>query len=129
MVIQYVTIGLLVLAVIAIGILAFSVRILLHKQRRLTKTLGDMRLAFTSEMKELNKVLEESLTEAKQINRQIAELTALQQAEMTGDFEIVEEPVAPKKPVKRPPPLKTKPVKRPEPEVQLEPPPQSFPSI
>ena len=126
---QYVIIALLVLTVIAIGFLAVCVQLLLVKQDESFKTLDDIKITLAGELKELNKALANALYEAKQTNRHLSEQLALKEAEMTGDFEIVEEPIAPVKPVKRPPPLKTKPVKKPEPEVKLEPPPQSFPSI
>ena len=126
---QYVIIALLVLTVIAIGFLAVCVKLLLVKQDESFKTLDDIKITLAGELKELNKALANALYEAKQTNRHLSEQLALKEAEMTGDFEIVEEPIAPVKPVKRPPPLKTKPVKKPEPEVKLEPPPQSFPSI
>ena len=126
---QYVIIALLALAVIAAGFLAVCVKMLLAAQNRNEKALDDIKLTFTGELKDLNKLLAGALAEAKQTNRQLAEQLALKEAEMTGDFEIVEEPIAPAKPAKRPPPLKTKPVKKAEPEVKLEPPPQSFASI
>lgn len=126
---QYVIIALLVLTVIAIGFLAVCVRMLLVKQEAGINALDDMKITFAGELKELNKALADMLSEAKQTNRHLAEQLALKEAEMTGDFEIVEEPIVPVKPAKRPPPLKTKPVKKIGPEVKLEPPPQSFPSI
>ena len=126
---QYVIIALLALLLIAIGFLAVCVKMLLDRQTESVKTLDDIKLAFAGELKELNKALADALNEAKETNRHLADQLALKEAEMTGDFEIVEEPIAPKKPVKRPPPLKTKPVKKVEPEVKLEPPPQSFPTI
>ena len=129
MVLQYVIIALLALTVIALALLAVLVRMLLVKQDESVRALEDIKITFAGEFKELSKVLADALNEAKQTNRHLAEQLALKEAEMTGDFEIVEEPIAPVKPVKRPPPLKTKPVKKPEPEVKLAPPPQSFPSI
>ena len=126
---EYVIIALLVLLLISTAFLAVCVKILVEKQNRAAETLEDIKLAFAGELKELNKALADGLAEAKQTNRHLAEQLALKEAEMTGDFEIVEEPIAPKKPVKRPPPLKTKPVQKIEPEVKLEPPPQSFPTI
>ena len=126
---QYVIIALLALTVLAIGFLAVCVRLLLMKQDESLKTLDDIKITLAGELKELNKALANALYEAKQTNRHLSEQLALKEAEMTGDFEIVEEPIAPVKPVKRPPPLKTKPVNKPEPEVKLEPPPQSFPSL
>ena len=129
MVLQYVIIALLALAVIAIIFLIVCVRMVLVKQDEAVKALEDIKITFAGEFKELSKVLTDALTEAKQTNRHLSEQLALKEAEMTGDFEIVEEPIAPVKPVKRPPPLKTKPVRKPEPEVKLAPPPQSFPSI
>ena len=128
-VMAYVVIALLALSVIAIGFLAVCVKILLAEQITTAKTLDDIKVAFAAELKDLNKSLAEAIAEAKQTNRHLAEQLALKEAEMTGDFEIVEEPIAPVKPAKRPPTLKTKPVKKTEPEVKLEPPPQSFPSI
>ena len=129
MVLQYVIIALLALAVIATGFLAVCVRMLIAKHDENLRTLEDMKITFAGELKDLNKALADALSEAKQTNRHLSEQLALKEAEMTGDFEIVEEPIAPVKPARRPPPLKTKPVKKPEPEVKLEPPPQSFPSI
>ena len=126
---QYVIIALLALSVLAIFFLAVCAWLLLSKQRENVKLLHDVKITFAGEIKELNKALADALAEAKQTNHHLSEQLALKEAEMTGDFEIVEEPIAPVKPVKRPPPLKTKPVKKPEPEVKLEPPPQSFPSI
>ncbi len=129
MVLQYVIIALLALVVIAIVFLIVCVRMLIVKQDEAVRALEDIKITFAGEFKDLGKVLADALYEAKQTNRHLSEQLALKEAEMTGDFEIVEEPIAPVKPVKRPPPLKTKPVKKPEPEVKLEPPPQSFPSI
>ena len=126
---EYAIIALLALLVIAVAFLAICVKILLERQNRAAETLEDIKLAFAGELKELNKALADLLTETKNTNRHLAEQLALKEAEMTGDFEIVEEPIAPKKPVKRPPTLKTKPVQKIEPEVKLAPPPQSFPSI
>ena len=126
---QYVIIALLALSMVAIVFLVVCVRMLLTRQIESVKILGDTKLTLASELKELNKVLADALSEAKQTNRHLSEQLALKEAEMTGDFEIVEEPIAPQKPTKRPPPLKTKPVKKAGPEVKLEPPPQSFPSI
>ena len=129
MVLQYVIIALLALAVIATGFLAVCIRMLLVRHDENLRALEDIKITFAGELKELNKVLADTLSEAKQTNRHLAEQLALKEAEMTGDFEIVEEPIAPVKPARRPPPLKTKPIKKPEPDVKLEPPPQSFPSI
>ena len=126
---QYVIIALLALTVIALGVLAVFVRMLLAKHEECVKTLDDVKITFAGEFKGLNKLLADALYEAKQTNRHLSEQLALKEAEMTGDFEIVEEPIVPAKPAKRPPPLKTKPVKKIGPEVKLEPPPQSFPSI
>lgn len=129
MILQCVIAALLALSVMTTAFLAVCVKILLERQNKAAETLEDIKLAFAGELKELNHLLTDALSEAKQTNRHLSEQLALKEAEMTGDFEIVEEPIAPKKPVKRPPPLKTKPVQKIEPEVKLAPPPQSFPSI
>ncbi len=126
---QYVIIALLALSMLGIFFLAACAWMLLAKQKENVKMLNDIKLTFAGEIKELNKALADALAEAKQTNHHLAEQLALKEAEMTGDFEIVEEPIAPVKPEKRPPLLKTKPIKKAEPEVKLEPPPQSFPTI
>ena len=117
--------------VMAISVIAALVLLatLLIKQREPAKEIADIRMTLIEAFKHLDKPFADALSESRRNNRLLSELLALKQAEMTGDFEIVEEPIAPVKPVKRPPPLKTKPVKKPEPEVKLAPPPQSFPSI
>ena len=99
------------------------------RMKSLAADLDAQQLAVNAQLKQLQGTLSEVLGEIRRGNRLSNELIELKQAELTGDFEIVEEPIAPVKPVKRPPPLKTKPVKKPEPEVKLAPPPQSFPSI
>ena len=99
------------------------------RMKSLAADLDAQQLAINAQLKQLQGTLSEVLGEIRRGNRLSNEMIELKQAELTGDFEIVEEPIAPVKPVKRPPPLKTKPVKKPEPEVKLAPPPQSFPKI
>ena len=100
--------------------------ILLAKQRETVKELADIKLTLVEAFKHLDKPLADALSENRRNNRLISELLALKQAEMTGDFEIVEEPVAP------PPPTPTMPkFKGPGPgkDDKMAPPPQSFPKI
>ena len=126
MVLQYVIIALLALAVIAVVFLIVCVRMLLVKQDEAVRALEDIKITFAGEFKELSKVLTDALTEAKQTNRHLSEQLALKEAEMTGDFEIVEEPVLPTPAVKEPK-LKNRSGKSAE--AKLTPPPQSFPKI
>ena len=102
--------------------------ILLVKQRENVRELADIKLTLVEAFKHLEKPLADSLTETRRNNRLISELLALKQAEMTGDFEIIEEPVS------APPPPTTAPkFKRPNAgkggDDKMAPPPQSFPKI
>jgi hypothetical protein len=100
--------------------------ILLAKQRETVKELADIKLTLVEAFKHLDKPLADALSENRRNNRLISELLALKQAEMTGDFEIVEEPVA------QPPPMPKMPnFKGPGPgkDGKMTPPPQSFPKI
>ena len=119
----------LILQIVLICTVLFTVVmliILLAKQRETVKELSDIKLTLVEAFKHLDKPLADALSENRRNNRLISELLALKQAEMTGDFEIVEEPVAP------PPPTPTMPkFKGPGPgkDDKMVPPPQSFPKI
>ena len=119
----------LILQIVLICTVLFTVVmliILLAKQRETVKELSDIKLTLVEAFKHLDKPLADALSENRRNNRLISELLALKQAEMTVDFEIVEEPVAP------PPPTPTMPkFKGPGPgkDGKMAPPPQSFPKI
>ena len=116
----------LILQIVLICTVFFTVVmliILLAKQREAVKELSDIKLTLVEAFKHLDKPLADALSENRRNNRLISELLALKQAEMTGDFEIVEEPVAP-------PPPKMPNFKGPgAKDDKMTPPPQSFPKI
>lgn len=101
--------------------------LMLLKQRESAKELSDLKVALIEAFQHLDKPMGDALGESRRNNRLISELLALKQAEMTGDFEIVEEPIAPV-PATEPPKLKTKPVGKTG-AAKLAPPPQSFPKL
>ena len=98
---------------------------LLLKQRDCVKELVDLKVALTEAFRRLDKPMGDALAESRRNNRLLSELLALKQAEMTGEYEIVEEPIAT---AAEPPKMKL-----PQPGkaggAKLEPPPQSFPKI
>ncbi len=100
--------------------------VLFTKLRDAIKELSDIKVALVEAFKHLDKPLSDALAEDRRNNRLLSELLALKQAEMTGDFEIVEEPVLPTPAVKEPK-LKNRSGKGAE--AKLTPPPQSFPKI
>ena len=100
--------------------------ILLAKQREAVKELSDIKLTLVEAFKHLDKPLADALSENRRNNRLISELLALKQAEMTGDFEIVEEPVAPPPPTPKMPNFKGPGAGK---DGKMTPPPQSFPKI
>ena len=101
--------------------------VLLAKQREMVKELSDIKLTLVEAFKHLDKPLTDALAENRRNNRLISELLALKQAEMTGDFEIVEEPVAPPPPTTKAPQFKIPGAAGDE--KKMTPPPQSFPKI
>ncbi len=102
--------------------------VLLAKQREAVKELADIKLTLVEAFKHLDKPLADALSENRRNNRLISELLALKQAEMTGDFEIVEEPVAPPPPTPHAPKFKI-PGAAGDKDDKMTPPPQSFPKI
>ena len=99
--------------------------VLLAKQREMVRELSDIKLTLVEAFKHLDKPLADALAENRRNNRLISELLALKQAEMTGDFEIVEEPVAPPPPTAKTPQFKIPGAG----DGKMTPPPQSFPKI
>ena len=100
--------------------------VLMAKQREMVKELADIKLTLVEAFKHLDRPLAEALVENRRNNRLISELLALKQAEMTGDFELIEEPLA------TPPPTTSPKFKRPNAakgDDKMAPPPQSFPKI
>lgn len=55
-------------------------------------------IGLAGQLKKMQSTLSEQLGEQRRMVRMLNELLALKQAEMTGDFEIVEEPIAPAAP-------------------------------
>ena len=108
---------------LTLGMLA----VLLAKQRETIRELADIKLTLVEAFKHLDKPLVDALAETRRNNRLISELLELKRAEMTGDFDIVEEPVM------TPPPTKSPNFKggnaAKDGETQIPPPPQSFPKI
>ena len=100
--------------------------VLLAKQRETIKELADIKLSLVEAFKHLDKPLADALSESRRNNRLLSELLALKQAEMTGDFEIVEEPIITAPPTTAP---KFKAPNAPKSDDGMAPPPQSFPKI
>ena len=118
----------LILQIVLICSVCFTVVmlvVLLTKQREMVRELSDIKLTLVEAFKHLDKPLADALSENRRNNRLISELLALKQAEMTGDFEIIEEPLAPPPETKAP---KFK-LSRTNKEGEMAPPPQSFPKI
>jgi len=113
-----------VLALIAMAVFAF---LSLMKQNELARELSDIRIGMAESFKNLDKPFGDILSEGRRCNRLFSELLALKQAEMTGDFEIVEEPIAPPPPTPTAPKLKPKAGAKSA--AKLAPPPQSFPKL
>ena len=68
------------------------------KMRDLAKELDAQQLVLNAQMKQLQGTMSEILGELRRSNRLVNEQLDLKRAEMTGDFEIVEEPIAPPPP-------------------------------
>jgi hypothetical protein len=101
--------------------------VLLIKQRETIKEIADIKVTLIEAFKQLDKPFADELGESRRNNRLLSQLLALKQAEMTGDFEIVEEPIV----QNAPPPLKEPKFKHSAKKnaENLTPPPQSFPKI
>jgi hypothetical protein len=120
----------LILQIVLICTVLFTVVMLIvlwAKQRETVKELADIKLTLVEAFKHLDKPLADALSENRRNNRLISELLALKQAEMTGDFEIVEEPVAPPPPTVKMPNFKGPGAAGKD--GKMAPPPQSFPKI
>lgn len=65
------------------------------RMKNLAADLDAQQLAINAQLKQLQGTLSEVLGEIRRGNRLSNELIELKQAELTGDFEIVEEPIAP----------------------------------
>jgi len=65
------------------------------RMKSLAADLDAQQLAMNAQLKQLQGTLSEVLGEIRRGNRLSNELIELKQAELTGDFEIVEEPIAP----------------------------------
>ena len=111
---------------ISVIITCATVIMQLARQRETTKEVADIKVSIAEAFKHLDKPLADALAEDRRNNRLLSELLALKQAEMTGDFEIVEEPVIPTPELKEPK-VKSRAAKNAE--AKLTPPPQSFPKI
>ena len=118
----------IILQIVLITAVFFTVAmllVLLAKQREAVRELADIKLTLVEAFKHLDRPLAEALAENRRNNRLISELLALKQAEMTGDFEIIEEPLA-----QPPPPTQQPKFKKPAAKDDgMAPPPQSFPKI
>ena len=100
--------------------------VLLIKQRETVKEISDIKVTLIEAFKQLDKPFADALGESRRNNRILSQLLALKQAEMTGDFEIVEEPIVQNAPPLKEPKFKHAAKKNAE---NLTPPPQSFPKI
>ena len=65
------------------------------KIRDFCKETDAQQLALNAQLKQLQGTMAELLGEVRRSNRLANEMLELKQAELTGDFEIVEEPIAP----------------------------------
>ncbi|MBE6386086.1 MAG: hypothetical protein E7048_10565 [Lentisphaerae bacterium] len=65
------------------------------KMRDYCKDTDAQQLALNAQLKQLQGTLSEILGELRRSNRLVNEQLELKRAEMTGDFEIVEEPIVP----------------------------------
>ena len=74
------------------------------KMRDFTKEVDAQQLALNAQLKQLQGTMSEILGELRRSNRLANEQLELKRAELTGDFEIVEEPIAPP-PVAAPAPV------------------------
>ena len=113
--------------VVAISVIAtlVTLAVLLAKLRETIKEIADIKVTLIEAFKHLDKPFADALGESRRNNRLLSELLALKQAEMTGDFEIVEEPIV----QNVPPPIKEPKFKSKKNAEKLTPPPQSFPKI
>ena len=116
-----------IVLLIAVIITCATLVVILAKLRELLKEFSDIRVTLAEAFKHLDKPLSDALAEDRRNNRLLSELLALKQAEMTGDFEIIEEPLAPPPPTKAPKFKAQNPGK--EGGDKMAPPPQSFPKI
>lgn len=64
------------------------------KMRDFCKEIDAQQLALNAQLKQLQGTMSEILGEVRRSNRLANEMLELKQAELTGDFEIVEEPIA-----------------------------------
>lgn len=116
-----------IVLIISVLFTAVMLVVLLVKQRETIRELADIKLSLVEAFKHLDKPLGDALSESRRNNRLLSELLELKRAEMTGDFEIVEEPIA------TAPPTTAPKFKRPNApksgDDKMAPPPQSFPKI
>ena len=91
------------------------------KMRDYCKETDAQQLALNAQLKQLQGTMSEILGELRRSNRLVNEQLELKRAEMTGDFEIVEEPIAP-------PPAPMQPIVQDIPVAKNEPP-KTFPKI
>lgn len=91
------------------------------KMRDYCKDTDAQQLALNAQLKQLQGTLSEVLGELRRSNRLVNEQLELKRAELTGDFEIVEEPI-------NPPPVPIQPVSQEQPTAKAEPP-KTFPKI
>lgn len=115
-----------IVLIVSVLFTAVMLIILLAKQRETNRELADIKLSLVEAFKHLDKPLSDDLAESRRNNRLLSELLELKRAEMTGDFEIVEEPIAVAPPTTAPK------FKRPAAKSgddKMAPPPQSFPKI
>ena len=101
--------------------------IMLRRQRESIRELLDLKVALIEAFQRLSKPMSDALGENRRNNRLMAELLALKQAEMTGDFEVVEEPIAPP-PSSTPSKSKNR-ISGKNGASKLTPPPQNFPEL
>lgn len=122
-----ISLDLILQIVMAISVIASVVMlaILLIKQRETVKEIADIKITLIEAFKHLDKPFTDALGESRRGNKLLSQLLALKQAEMTGDFEIVEEPII----QNAPPPTKEPKFKAKKTAEKLTPPPQSFPKI
>ena len=124
---QTIDLALQIVLIISVFFTVVMLLVLLAKQREMVKELADIKLTLVEAFKHLDKPLTDALAENRRNNRLISELLALKQAEMTGDFEIIEEPIASAPPTKSP---KFKAPNAPKDGGEkMAPPPQNFPKI
>ena len=84
----------LLVIVVLVAVLVVLVRLYLNLVR-FCKDVDTHQLALSAQIKQLQGTLAELLGEMRRANRLTNEQLELKRAEMTGDFEIVEEPILP----------------------------------